>query len=51
MGVPIRLGSAIAVAGAGLATALSVTGATPAFANTAAVTVPGTVGGEGIVAF
>jgi 6-phosphogluconolactonase (cycloisomerase 2 family) len=34
--VPIRLGSAIAVAGAGLAAALSITGATPAFASTAA---------------
>jgi DNA-binding beta-propeller fold protein YncE len=34
--VPIRLGSAIAVASAGLATALSITGTTPAFASTAA---------------
>jgi 6-phosphogluconolactonase (cycloisomerase 2 family) len=34
--VPIRLGSAIALAAAGLAAALSITGATPAFASTAA---------------
>jgi hypothetical protein len=34
--VPIRLGSAIAVAAAGLAAALSITGTTPAFASTTA---------------
>jgi DNA-binding beta-propeller fold protein YncE len=34
--VPIRLGSAIAAAAAGLAAALSITGATPAFASTTA---------------